>query len=131
MQQIINSKKNLQELDDFKQVAYDIELISLTKHQLSNPAGLIMGMNTLNELYKKKLKEFEVKECKINNNNKTYIKQLIKENITSAEVVKSPRTNEPERVCSKQTNEYSIDTVLQATHRILNDIFKVARLIRK
>ena len=98
---------------------------------MSNLAGLIMGMNTLNESYKKKLKEFEVKECKINNNNKPYIKQLIEENITSAEIVKSPRTNEPERVYSKQTNEYSIDTVLQATHRTLNDIFKVARLIRK
>ena len=98
---------------------------------MSNLAGLIMGMNTLNESYKKKLKEFEVKECKINNNNKPYIKQLIKEKIPSAEIVKSPRTNEPERVYSKQTNEYSIDTVLQATHRTLNDIFKVARLIRK
>ena len=61
-----------------------------------------MDMITLNELYKKKLKEFEVEECKIKN--KLYIKQLIKENIPSAEIVKSHRRNELERVCSKQTN---------------------------
>ena len=29
-----------------------------------------MDRNTLNESYKKKLKEFEVEECKIKNNNK-------------------------------------------------------------
>ena len=45
-------------------------IISFIKHQLSNPGGLIMDMNTLNESYKKKLKEFEVEECKIKNNNK-------------------------------------------------------------
>ena len=36
MQRIINPKQNLQELDDFKQVACDIELISLTKHEQSS-----------------------------------------------------------------------------------------------
>ena len=79
-------------------------------------------MNTMNKSYKKKLKEFEVEECKIKNNNKPNIKQLIKENIPFAEIVKSPRRNEPERVCSKQTNEYSTDTVLQDTHETLNDM---------
>ena len=78
-----------------------------------------MDMNTLNESYKKKLKEFEVEECKIKNNNKLYIKQLINGNISSAEIVKSPRRNEPERVYSKQTNEYSIDTVPQAHTMLL------------
>ena len=80
-QQLIDREKDFQELDDFKQVACDNELISFIKHQLSNPAGLIMDMNTMNESYKKKLKEFEVEECKIKNNNKPYIKELIKENI--------------------------------------------------
>ena len=74
MQRLIDPKKNLQELDDFKQVACDTEIISFIKHQFSNPAGLIMDMNTMNESYKKKLKEFEVEECKIKNNNKPYIK---------------------------------------------------------
>ena len=131
MQQLTDPKKDLQELDDHKQVPCDIELISFIKDQLSNPAGLIMDMNTLNESYKKKLKEFEVEECKIKNNKKPYIKQFINENIRSSEIVKSPRRNEPRHVCSKQTNEYSIDTVLQDTQETLSDIFIVASLIRK
>ena len=90
-----------------------------------------MDMNTLNEWYKNKLKEFELGECKIKNNDKPNIKQLIRENIPSAESVRSPRSNEPERVCSKQTNKYSIDTVIQDARETLNDIFKVARLIPK
>ena len=51
MQPLIDPKKDLQELDDFKQVASDIELTSFAKYQLSNPVGLIMDMNTLNETY--------------------------------------------------------------------------------
>ena len=92
-----------------------------------------MGMNTLNESYKNKLKEFELGECKIKNNDKPNIKELIRENIPSSESVTSPCRNEPERVCSKQTNKYSIDTVIQDTRETLNvnDIFKVARLIPK
>ena len=90
-----------------------------------------MDMNTLNESYKNELKEFELGECKIKNNDKPNIKQLIRENIPSAESVKSPRRNEPERVCSKQINKYSIDTVIQDARETLNDIFKVARLIPK
>ena len=93
-----------------------------------------MDMNTLNESHKNKLKEFELGECKIKNNNKPNIKQLIKEAqkvFPSAEIVKSPRRNELERVCSKQTNKCSIDTVLQDARETLNDIFKVARLILK
>ena len=90
-----------------------------------------MDMNTLNESYKNKLKEFELGECKIKNNDKPNIKQLIRENIPSAESVKSPRRNELERVCSKQINKYSIDTVVQDARETLNDIFKVARLIPK
>ena len=90
-----------------------------------------MDMNTLNESYKNKLKEFELGECKIKNNDKPNTKQLIRENIPSAESVKSPRRNEPERVCSKQINKYSIDTVIQDARETLNDIFKVARLIPK
>ena len=51
IQPLIDPKKDLQELDDFKQVASDIELTSFAKYKLSNPVGLIMDMNTLNETY--------------------------------------------------------------------------------
>ena len=34
MQRLIDRKKDLQELDNFKQVTCDIELISFIKHQL-------------------------------------------------------------------------------------------------
>ena len=120
IQPLIDPKKDLQELDDFKQVASDIESTSFAKYQLSNPAGLIMDTNTLNEAYKKKLKEFEVEKREVKNNNKPYIKQLIKENIPSAEIVKSPRRNEPERVCSKQTNTQQIQF-----SKILTKLLKV------
>ena len=54
---------------------------------------------------KKKLKEFEVEEREVKNNNKPYIKQLIKENIPSAEIVNLlVQMNRSVYTVNKQTN---------------------------
>ena len=126
-------KCSVQETDDFQRVACDIEFISMLKYQLQNPCGIVIDMNLLNERYKELLNEHMVgRKENIKENYKPYIKQLIVENISNAEFTKSSRHNEPERVCSKETSESSINfAIKQNTHENLTDIFAVSCMIRK
>ena len=100
--------------------------------QLQNPSGIVIDMNLLNERYKVLLSELMEGKETIKENYKPYIKQLIGENISNAEFIKSPRRNEPERVCNKETSECSIDVAIkQNTQENLTDIFAVSSMIRK
>ena len=122
----------VQETDDFQRVACDIEFISMLKYQLQNPSGIVIDMNLLNERYKVLLSELMEGKETIKENYKPYIKQLIGENISNAEFIKSPRRNEPERVCNKETSECSIDVAIkQNTQENLTDTFAVSSMIRK
>ena len=62
---------------------------------------------------------------------KKYLKHLIIENINDVKFVKSPRVNEPDRICSESTGEYALDmTMQQCAAGNYNDIFNAAKIIR-
>ena len=125
-------KCSVQETNDFQRVVCDIEFINLIKYELQNPTGIVIDMNLLNKRYKELLDELMVQKENIKDNYKPYIKQLIVENVSNAEFIKAPRRNEPERVCSKETSESSIDAAIkQNTQENLTDIFAVSSVIRK
>ena len=124
------NRNDIQETSDFNRVACDIELISYVKFMLHRTC--IVDMNTLNNRYKESLLENGVKEEDLKSNYKPYIKQIILENVSAAEFIKSPRRNEPERICSRKTNEDIVDAaVKQNTHEDLQEVQEVAAMVRK
>jgi hypothetical protein len=92
--------------------------------------GNILDMNTLHEKYKKSLVEFGTNEHDLLLTYKPYIKELIRENVPSAEFVKAPRCNMPERILHRKTNEEVIDTTMKQNTFDLQEVYKVAKMIR-
>ena len=105
---------NIQETSDFNRVSCEIELISYVKFMLHRTC--VVDMNTLNNRYKESLLENGVKEEDLKPNYNPYIKQIILENVSVAEFIKSPRCNEPERICSRKTNEDIVGVVQANRH---------------
>ena len=121
----VEPKNDLSELDNFKQIVCDIEIVNLVRCNLADDAGMVMDMNSLNSKNIQLLLENEVDENVIRTNYKPYLKQHITDNIPYAEFVKSPRRNEPE-VCNKDTISSAVDQVIKRNMMddFLNAIYK-------
>ena len=76
-QKQIEPQTKTQEIDNFNQVVCDIELINLIRHNLNNPSGIVMDMNTLNKKYIELLQENNIDKDLLKSNYKIYIEQLI------------------------------------------------------
>ena len=63
---------------------------------------------------------------------KKYLKNLIEENIEHVSFVKSPRVNEPDRLCSNDAEGHAINVALKNCEaENFDDIFGVAKMVRK
>ena len=122
-------KSDIQELDNIAQVVSDIEITNIVECEINNSEHPVLNMSEINECYKALLRQNGEAEDLIKDNYKRYLKLLINQNISSAMFMKSPRVNEPERVCSKGVQEAALD-ILSNQSDDLDMIFKTAKLVR-
>ena len=54
-----------------------------------------------------------MKKEDLHNSYGKYLKQLILENVPGVSFKKSPRANEPERICSESAEDHAIEVALQ------------------
>ena len=93
-----------------------------------NPTSTVLDMNNINTIYINLLEESNCES--IQPNCKTYLKQLIKDNIAQVEFIKPNRKNCPEKLCSISEKDRIVDSVLGSTTDIYNQIYETAMLIR-
>ena len=67
----------------------------------------------------------------IETNYKPYYKQLIKDNISIAELIKPNQKNCLEKICTKSQKDCIVDSALECKTDIYDQIFETAMLIRK
>jgi len=92
----------------------------------------ILDMNILHDRYRNGLVEAGMKKGDILLSYKPHIKDLIMEDVPSAEFVKASRRNMPERIISRKMKEDMVDTtVKQNAFEDLQEIYKVSTMVRK
>ena len=75
-----------------------------------------------------------MKDSNCNNikiNYRPYLKQLIKDNISFAELIKPNQKKYPEKICTKRRKDCIVDSALECKTDIYDQIFETAMLIRK
>ena len=116
MKRYVQQKDNsieTQEIEDIRYVVADIEIINILKQELDDPSHKIVTTVSVKKLYRELLLELEVKKEDLHNSYRKYLKQLILENAPGVSFKKSPRANEPERICSESAEDHAIEVALQ------------------
>ena len=99
------------------------------KSELIYPTASTLDMNNVNNTYIELLKDNNCTDIKTNY--KSYLKQLIKENISIAEFIKPNQKNCLEKICTKSKKDYIVDSALECKTDIYDQIFETAIHIRK
>ena len=115
--------------NDMAKVKSDIEIINIVKSELIYSAASTLDMNNVNNTYIELLKDNNCTDIKTNY--KSYLKQLIKENISIAEFIKPNQKNCLEKICTKSKKDYIVDSALECKTDIYDQIFETAIHIRK
>ena len=115
--------------NDTAKVKSDIEIIDIVKSELIHPTASTLDMNNVNNTYIELLKDNDLTDIK--NNYKPYLKQLIKDNISFAELIKPNRKKCPEKICTKSQKDCIVDAVLKCKTDINDQVSETAMLIRK
>ena len=97
----------------------------------------VLDMNNINTTYsigyeqhQYNLHQFTSNCESIKPNYKTYLKQLSKDNIAQVEFIKPNRKNCLEKLCSSSEKDRIVDSVLESTTDIYDQIYETAMLIR-
>ena len=115
--------------NDTAKVKSGMEIINIVKSELTYPTASTLDMNNVNNTYIESLKDNNCTDIKTNY--KPYLKQLIKDNISIAEFIKSNQKNFPEKICNKSRKDCVVDSALECKTDIYDQIFETAMLIRK
>ena len=119
------------EIHDTHYVVADIEIINVVKQILEDPTRKVLTTNIVEKVYKEILADNGLKQERQQKSCKTYLKQLIIENINDVKFVKSSRVNEPDRICTASTVKHVLDmSMQQRAAENYNDIFNIAKMIR-
>ena len=119
-----------QEIDNTHVIA-DIEIINYVQRELDDPSHKVITTTQVERFYRKLLIENGLKEDELGKSYKKYLRQLMIENIDNITFIKSPRLNEPDRICSTSTDNHALDMALQQSEaEKFKEIYNAAIIIR-